>query len=184
MHRTELLLTLIVICLVPALRAQTTAPKPDPEMKKLDVLVGHWTYEGEYEPGPLGLVGKVKGVWDARMILGGFFLYEDVNEKVGTGESHALGIESYNPASKQFITNWYQSDGSRYSGTLTITGNTVVWTGPMEFAGKHYQFREIFACAPDFMSGTSKREFSTDGQRWTPFWEAKFVKAKPAATKN
>ena len=54
-------------------------------MKKLHVLIGHWTYEGEYKPGPLGGGSKVKGVWDARMILGGFFLHEEVNEKVDAG---------------------------------------------------------------------------------------------------
>jgi hypothetical protein len=42
------------------------------------------------------------------MILGGFFLHEEVNEKVDAGESHALGIESYDPVNKEFITNWYQ----------------------------------------------------------------------------
>jgi hypothetical protein len=62
------------ICLVAPLRAQTSAPKSDPELKKLHVLIGHWTHEGEYKPGPLGGGSKVKGVWGARMILGGFFL--------------------------------------------------------------------------------------------------------------
>jgi len=52
-QRSSLLLSLIVICFVTPLRAQTSAPKPDPELKKLHVLVGHWTYEGEYKPGPL-----------------------------------------------------------------------------------------------------------------------------------
>jgi Protein of unknown function (DUF1579) len=184
LHRTSLLLSLVVICLVAPLRAQTSAPRPDPELKKLHVLIGHWTYEGEYKPGPLGGGGKVKGIWDACMILGGFFVHEEVNEKVDAGESHALGIESYDPVNKEFITNWYQSDESRYWGTLTITGNTVIWAGPLEVGGKHYQFRETFVCPADFMSGTSKREVSTDGKTWIPFWEAKFVKAKPVATEN
>ncbi len=36
---------------------------------------------------------------------------------------------------------------------------------------------------PDFLSGTSKREVSTDGKTWKLFWEAKFVKAQPAGGK-
>ena len=87
---------------------------------------------------------KLEAVWDARMIPGGLFLYEEVSEKVDAGDSHALGIESYDPVNKEFITNGYQSDGSRYSGALTITGNTVIWAGPLEVGGKHYQFRETF----------------------------------------
>ena len=85
---------------------------------------------------------------------------------------------------KEFITNWYQSDGSRYSGTLPIKGNTVIRAGPLEVGGKHCQFRERFVCTADFMSGTSKREVPTDGKTWIPFWEAKFVEAKLVATKN
>lgn len=184
MQRTALLLSLILICLVAPSRAQTAAPRPDPAWKKLHVLIGHWTYEGEYKPSPFGPGSKVQGVWDARMILGGFFLREDVSERLDSGESHALGIESYDPASKQFITNWYQSDGSWYAGTLTVAGNTVVWAGPMDFAGKHYLFRETFVCSPDFTAGTSTREFSADGKTWTAFWDAKFVKSKPAGNKN
>jgi Protein of unknown function (DUF1579) len=185
MQKTCVLLTLIVFCFLTPLRAQTSAPKPDPELKKLHVLVGHWTYEGEYKPGVLGPGGIVKGVWDARIILGGFFLREEVSEKIDEGESHALGIESYDPERKEFVTNWYQSNGSRFTGTLTIAGNIVVWTGPAEIGGTHYLFRETFVCEPDFMSGTSKRDFSSDGGKtWIPYWEAKFVKAKPAATKN
>ncbi len=184
MQRTSLLLSLIVICLVAPLRAQTSFHKPDSELKELNGLVGHWTYEGEYKPGPLGGGGKVKGVWDAHTILGGFFLQVEESEKIGAGELHVIGIVSYDPVNKEFDTDWYQSDGSRYSGTLTISGNTFVWAGPLEIKGMIYQYRETFVCTPDFMSGTSKGEFSTDGDTWTPFWEAKFVKAKPSATKN
>lgn len=56
--------------------SQTSAPKSDPELKKLYVLIGIWTFEGEYKPGPLGGGSKVKDVWDACMILGGLFLHD------------------------------------------------------------------------------------------------------------
>jgi hypothetical protein len=72
-----------------------------------------------------------------------------LTEKVDAGESHALGIESYDPVSKEFITNWYQSDGSRYSGRLTITGNTVVWTGPLDVGGKTLSVQGDIRMQPD-----------------------------------
>ncbi len=56
-----------------AIFAQTPAPKPDVEVKKLHVLVGHWTWEWEAKPGPLGSGGKATGEYDGQMILGGFF---------------------------------------------------------------------------------------------------------------
>lgn len=61
--------------------AQTSAPKPDPALHKLQVLVGHWTYQGEYKAGLLGFVGKITGVYDCQPILGGFFLQAEETEK-------------------------------------------------------------------------------------------------------
>jgi len=183
MKRISLLFSLLVICLVTMAQTQTTAPKPDPEVKKLHALVGRWTYDGEYKPGPLGPGGKITGVWDARMILGGFFLQEQQTEKGTEGELRNLGIEAYDPANKNFTSNWYQSDGSVLTGTLTIKGNTVTWAGTMFAAGKQYQLREPLVLAEDSMSGTAKGEISADGKTWVPFFEGKFVKAKPAVKK-
>jgi hypothetical protein len=45
MQRFHILLLLLFACFATAIQAQTpaTAPKPNPELKKLAVLVGHWT---------------------------------------------------------------------------------------------------------------------------------------------
>jgi hypothetical protein len=55
------------------------------------------------------LPNKTACVWDGRMVVGGFFLREEVNEKVDAGESRALGIR---PCKQGVHTNWYQSDGA------------------------------------------------------------------------
>jgi hypothetical protein len=73
MTRITVLLFALVVCFATAAQAQTQAPKPDPALKKLAVRVGHWTYEGENNPGPLGLGGKYTGEATCQMILGGFF---------------------------------------------------------------------------------------------------------------
>jgi Protein of unknown function (DUF1579) len=145
--------------------------------------VGHWTYEGEYKPGPLGPGGKVTGVYTERTILGGFFLQGQETEKGAMGETHWLEIDGYDPVNKNLTFNGYISDGSRYSGTFIVDGNTVTWTGKFLVEGKEYPFKEPFVLAPDKMSGTAKAEISADGKTWTPFFEGKFVKAKPAAKK-
>jgi hypothetical protein len=81
MQRFHILLFLLVACFATAMQAQSQAPKPDPEMKKLHVFVGHWTYEGEATPGPLGPGGKFAGEYDGQMILGGFFYQGRWTEK-------------------------------------------------------------------------------------------------------
>jgi len=183
MQRFNILLFLLVVSFAPVMQAQTPAPKPDPELKKLHVWVGHWTYEGEYKAGPLGPGGKFTGEYTGQMILGGFFYQDQEIEKGSMGETRNLGMYAYDPVNKNFAFNSYQNDGSTYSGTLTISGNTWTWAGKLVVAGKQYLFKDAFTLAPDLMSGTGKAEISVDGNTWTPFFEAKITKAKPAPKK-
>jgi hypothetical protein len=100
MARISVLLLLLVFCSATGMRAQAPAPKPDPALKKLGVLVGHWTYEEEWKAGPLGPGGKMSGVYDAHMILGGFFLEAEQTEKGVMGEIRNLEIDAYDPVNK------------------------------------------------------------------------------------
>jgi hypothetical protein len=183
MRRISILLFLLVFCSATAVQAQTTAPRPDPEIKKLQVLVGHWTYEGEYKPGPLGPGGKITSVYDAHMILGGFFMQAQKTDKGAMGETRNLQIYAYDPVNKNFRSDTYLSDGTKSSFTVTVSGNTMTWAGTLTFAGKQYQYKEPLVFAPDFMSATGKAEISSDGKTWIPAWEGKWTKAKPAMKK-
>jgi hypothetical protein len=183
MQRISVLLLLLVFCSATAMQAQGPAPKPDPEMKKLSVLVGHWTYEGEFKPGPLGPGGSLTGEMTCQMILGGFFLQCRWREKGALGESRGLGIYGYDPVNKNFPAQTYTDKGSGFSGVLTVTQNTYVFTGKLAAAGKPYQAKATFALAPDLASATHKAEISVDGKTWTPWFEEKFAKVQPAAKK-
>ena len=183
MKRNSLLFSALFFCFVILMQAQTAAPRPDPEIEKLHVLVGHWTYEGVYKPGPLGPGGKITATYDAHMILGGFFLQEEEVEKSDAGELRNLGIESYNSANKNFDSRWYQSDETAVNGTLTISGNTIPYAGTFYGDGKSYQFREPMVCSADFTNCLAKADISTDGRTWVPWFEATFVKAKSAEKK-
>jgi hypothetical protein len=165
------------------MQAQAQAPKPDPEVKKLRSVVGDWTYEGEYKPGPLGPGGKFTGEYTARMILGGFFLQERWTEKGPAGETRSLALDGYDPVNKNFSGEMYSDDGGRLSGTITITGNTWTIAGKGVAAGKPYQFKGTFVLAPDLASGTYKTEISLDGKTWMPWFEEKYTKVPPAAKK-
>ena len=52
MQRISVVL-LFIVWFATAMQAQAPAPKPAPELKKLDVFVGHWTYVEDDSPGPL-----------------------------------------------------------------------------------------------------------------------------------
>jgi len=179
MRRFNILLFLLVVCFATAMRAQTHAP----ELKKLAVVVGHWTYELEYKPGPLGPGGKFTGDATDQMTLGGFFLQERRAEKGAMGETGALEITGYDPVNKNFTVSGYEGDGNTYSGVLTVNGNTWTYTGKFVVAGKQYLFKDTFILAPDLMSAIAKAEISADGNTWTPWFEGKYTKAKPAPKK-
>jgi Protein of unknown function (DUF1579) len=174
---------LMGLSLATAIFAQAQAPKPDPHLKQLSALAGRWTYEGEYKPGPLGPGGKITGEYTGRTILNGFFYEGRETEKGTMGETHNVEIDAYDPANKNFICNLYQDDGSRFSGTVTVNGNTITWEGKFFAAGQQILFKEPFVMAADRMTGTAKGEISMDGKTWTPFFEATFTKAKPVPNK-
>jgi hypothetical protein len=184
MKRIGILVGSIVLVVSAAIWAQTTLPKPDPALKNLDPLAGHWTYEGEYRAGPLGPGGKFTGEYSIQRILGDFFFQDEQIEKGPMGETHALDIYRYNPANKNFAFNGYMNDGSTISGTLTVSGNTFTWELKFGPAGKQYLVREPFILASDHKSLTGKAEISSDGKAWIPWFEANYTKVGPVSKKK
>ncbi len=184
MQRISLLLLVLVVFSATTMQAQAPAPKPDPEVKKLHADLGHWTYEGEAKPGPGCLGGKFTGEMTCQMILGGFFLQCRFTEKEPAGEEwRSLEIDGYDPVNKNFTHDSYADDGSRFSGVLTITGNTRTHVGRWVSEGKQYQYKGTFVFALDLASGTYKDEISPDGRTWTTCEESKYTKVQPAPKK-
>jgi len=156
------------------------APKPDPEFRKLQILVGRWTYDGEYKPGPLGPGGKITGEYSAEFILNGFALEAHTTEKGAMGATRYVEIDTYDTANKKIAFNVYADNGGGNSGTITVNGNTVTWEGKFVAGGQAYVFRVPIVFMPDRMSATTKAEISSDGKTWAPFFEFKYTKSKAA----
>jgi hypothetical protein len=182
-RRITILLFLSVFCFTTVMQAQAPAPKPDPEMKKLHVFVGHWTYEGEAKPGPLGPGGKFAGEYDGQMILGGFFLQCRTTEKGPMGERQGLLVIGYDPVNKNYPRSVFRGDGRIISGASTIDGNSWTYAGKFSVGGKQYLSRATTTFAADMMSAARKGEISADGNTWTPSYEDKFTKSQPAPKK-
>jgi hypothetical protein len=183
MTRISVLLFVLVVFFATAMQAQAPAPKPDPEVKKLHADLGHWTYEGEAKPGPLGPGGKFTGEATCQMILGGFIFQCWLAEKGPGGEGRSLELDGYDPVNKNFTSDIYDDDGGRFSGVLTINRNTRTYAGKSVKPGKQYQYKGTFVLAPDLASGTYKEEISVDGKTWTTYGESKWTKAQPAPKK-
>jgi hypothetical protein len=180
MQRISLLLLVLVLFSATAVQAQAPAPKPDPALKKLSVLVGHWTFDGEQKPGPLGPGGKSSGEFGGQMILGGFFFQGRWTEKGALG---ALVIWGYDAVNKNFNVDAFWEDGTRLSGVATVSGNTFTWAGKVVAAGKPYPARGQIVVAADFRSSHETAEISPEGKTWTPFVDNTYTKVQPAPKK-
>jgi hypothetical protein len=183
MKRFSFAVGLVLLVFAGSLWAQTAAPKPDPELKKLGVMVGHWTYEGEYKASPLGPAGKAKGEEFIQWILGGFFLQDLEIEKGALGETRMALLYAYDPASKNIVGKGLMSDGGPTSGIAKVSGNTITFEGKFVFGGKENLMRTAYIVAANLTNMTQKVEISVDGKTWTPVFDAIFTKVKPTPKK-
>jgi len=177
MKRFIIAVSVVVLVFAVGLQAQTSAPKPGPEHKRVEIFVGHWTYVGEYIAGPLGPGSKVTGEYTGQMILGGFFFQGQWVEKGPSGEVRGVETFGYDPVTKSYAQSQYQDDGSIGSGAYTDHGNIWNYTGTWLLGGKRYMVRMTITFATDLMSITGKGEISADGNSWAPFVDLKYTKA-------
>lgn len=184
MKRFTFVVGMVVLVFAVSIWAQTQAPKPDPELKKFDVFLGHYTYEGEYMAGPFGPASKVTGDWTFGKILGGFFYQNQFTEKGASVETHGIEIIGYDAEKKSFFSNEYHDDGIMYSGVYVVSGNAWTYTGKVMVMGTPYMLKAAITTAADSMSFTVKGEISSDGKAWAPIFDMLYTKVpKPAPKK-
>ena len=184
MKRFAFVVCLVFLVFAVSLWAQTTAPKPAPELNKFDFAVGHWTYEGEYKAGPLGPASKVTGEMTNKRILGGFFFQNQTTEKGPMGVSQVIEIFGYDPANKNYFSNEYHSDGTMISGAYVFNGNTFTYTGKFVAGGTPLMLKVAMTIGADLMSITGKGEISTDGNTWVPWMDVHYTKVPDPAPKK
>lgn len=162
----------------PALRG-ADQPKPGPEQKKLEILVGDWTYEGTGEATPfLAAAGKFKGKLTNRMVLGGFFVQsqgEDTSDNQYVYQSVAL--IGYDPDKKAYFNHNFENDGSASVGSIVVNGNTWTTTGTRTHKGKVYSMRTTEVYSADGNTSKSVTEYSADrGKTWQKAWTSTATK--------
>lgn len=174
----RLLVVVALVLAMPCLALAQTAPvKPGPEHKKLGVWVGEWTYEGQTKATPLGPAGPYSGRMSAQLTLGGFCVeFRGVTKGPG-GAEEWIEIDSYDPVTKKFTWNAFDSNGGTQTVAYTLDGTTASVSGVQVAGGKQYQFRATVVLAADLKSFVQKNEVLVDG-KWVPSAESKSVKIK------
>jgi hypothetical protein len=154
------------------------APKPSADVRKLEVWVGTWNYEGDAKATPIGPAAKIAGTQTGRMVMGGFAFEWKGSEKGVMGAVEWGEMDTYDAAAKTYPFFGYQTDGTIWSGTNTIVGGVWKASASTTVKGVSYKVRGESTPSADGKSWTFKQDLSTDGKTWMPWTEVKMTKVQ------
>jgi hypothetical protein len=153
----------------------TEAPKPGPEVQKLDAFAGKWKGEADFKPGPWGPGGKMMSEDDCTWFDGGFQLVCRGTSSGAMGKLKSEGIMGWNGEDKVYKYMGFDSSGMMASATGTVSGNTWSWAGEDKMGGKMVKSRyTIVLTSPTTQA--FKWETSEDGKTWATAAEGKSTK--------
>lgn len=159
-----------------------------PEMKKLEAMVGTWTFEGErFDPQiegiPLPPVEKYKGTATNRFVLDGAFL-EAHCEVRGAGLVMPFRIlTGYDAEADHYVESLFGGDGFMDASVLTLSADGRVWTSRSTMTttnGKEVLARGVTRFSTDGTTNDYVLELSDDGGKtWKVWLKDKGTKVKP-----
>ena len=124
------------------------AGMPGPQHKALEPLIGEWTYTAKFwiKPGaePLMLSGRAT----RKMILGGRFLRDEIQNEKPAADFKGIGLTGYDNLRKKYTAAWVDSMSSGImtsTGTASKDGKVFTFVGenidPAD--GKTYKNRDV-----------------------------------------
>jgi Protein of unknown function (DUF1579) len=173
MKKAGMIVMLAVICAATA-RAQNEAPKPGPELKKLDVFAGSWTLEGTMKPGAMGPGGSMTENEKCEWMEGDFYLVCHADYKSSMGNVVGLSVLGYSAEDKTYTYREFNSSGEFDDSRGTLDGDTWTWTSDEKWEGKVMKGRFIMK-----MSSPTSYTFTFDlsnGTSWNTLMDGKATK--------
>lgn len=132
MKHTRIALAAFLFCAAAACAQTEAAPKPGPELKKLEIFAGSWTLDYDMKPGPMGPGGKItvaeKCVWQE----GGFYLICNANYSGAMGSGVGLSVMGYSTEDKVYTYHEFNSWGEVSDSKGTVDGDAWTWTSDMK----------------------------------------------------
>ena len=168
-------IAIATILLIAAAAAQPPAPKPGPELKKLDYFTGNWASEGDSKPGPMGPGGKMTMNQEAKWMDGGFFVVIHSDYKTPEGDGTGMAFLGYDPQDKVYTYDEFNSQGEPVHAKGTVDGDTWTWTSDMKMGPQTAKgrFTEKILSPTSY---TFKFEMSPDGKTWNTLMDGKATK--------
>jgi hypothetical protein len=155
------------------------APKPAPELRRLDYFVGTWAAEGEIKPGPMGSGGKFTGTNRVQWMDGGFFLVTQSEVAGAMGKGAETAYMGYDGDAKAYTYDSFNTLGEADHAMGRLDGDTWTWTSDTRMGAQTLKGRLTIrmrsAASYDF-----KFEMSPDGAAWTTVLEGKDTKKETA----
>jgi hypothetical protein len=165
------------LLLAAAALAQMEAPKPGPELKKLDILAGSWTLDGDLKPGAMGPGGKMTETQKCDWMEGGFFLVCHSDFKSSMGNGNGLSIMGYAVDDKTYSYREFNSWGEFNDSKGTVDGDSWTWISDEKMGEVTVKSRFTMKITSS-TSYTFTFEMSHDGTNWSTVMDGKATKAK------
>jgi len=185
MKRIIGLVAICVLSLGVSVRAQAPQepPKPGPELKRVAYFGGNWKEAGTAHLGAVGgPEGKYSSTSNWAWMSGGFFMVAHMDMTTSMGASKALGVMGYDPESKMYTYQEFDSTGETFMAKGSVSGDTWTWNSESMMGGKMMKTRvmikEVSKTEYNF-----KMESSQDGKTWATGFESTFTKAAAAPAK-
>jgi uncharacterized protein DUF1579 len=161
--------------LLAAAMAQTAAPKPGPELKKLDVFVGTWTIDGTMKPGMMGSGGTMTENEKCEWMEGGFYLVCNTDYKSSMGNGVGLSVMGYSADDKIYTYRQFGGTGEFEDSKGRVDGDTWIWTTDEKMGGANMKARFTIHMT-SASAYTFAFDMSQDGTNWSTVMEGKAAK--------
>ena len=151
-----------------------SAPKPGPELKKLDYFAGNWNCPGDMKPGPMRPGGKMTMSEESKWMEGGFYLVMNTKYDSGAmGKGIGTAYLGYDSDDKKYTYNEFNSQGEPSASKGTVDGDTWTWISDMKSMKGRFTETIVSPTVYSF-----KFDMSSDGATWTPVMDGKCTKSK------
>jgi hypothetical protein len=154
--------------------AQQGPPKPGPEVERLAYFVGNWNEVGKSTAH--GMEGPVSSTQSWEWTAGGFFLEGHSNNKSPAGDFSIMAVLGYDPETKTYTYNAFDSWGEQIMAKGSVSGDTWTWITQSMMQGKPIETR-LTEKELSKTQYTLKYESSMDGgNTWASDEESTFTK--------
>lgn len=161
--------------LATAAMAQMEAPKPGPELKKLDVFIGSWILDGDMKPGLMGPGGKMTENEKCEWMEGGFYVVCRSEYKSSMGNGVGLSVMGYSNDDKAYTYREFNSFGEFVDSKGSLDGDTWAWTADEKVGATTMKGRFTMKMTSS-TSYTFAYDMSQDGTKWTTVMDGKATK--------